>query len=552
MKSVTLAMLTMILSAGSTGYSSDALNPDSATHKPVSSIRPVLNGDTIPFHTFAMSPNRQLWLCCSSRNNNTDGRLLVFDVFGNFVRSSELPFVATAIGFSNELSDPAIFVAGSGRIAKLKMDGSLAQMLDAPNIGNREEVKAALREDARKQAAELLSGTEKQKERVKIQMSQMESAPDGETPEQESRRFRRLKLLKQQEKQIQLTIDSVSSGEAGVNDGSLSYLERATAIAVTQQYVFVALPTVPGFGYDVWRMDHALANPKKVIERGSGCCGQFDIQTNGTQLAIAENSNFQVAYYDLDGKPIQKFGRRSAVDADGFGSCCNPMNICCEGDEVLTAESSIGHIKRFNKAGELIAYIGRIPIGGGCKHVALAHDKVTDRYFMFNDDRKSISVMVPKEQASDESEDERATRIAMAGLGKKLIGKWQATPTELTDNPLADFLVRKFGRLNFGEKGDLSQSSLSDNLSIPTDVLVKLAKLSGSDEAAKMLAKPSEQSRWSAMEQQNEVLKIVFYEDGVTSFEGSVQFLDNDSMNVTYFYGTAGSIARIRYSRTGQ
>lgn len=541
-----LALVT--IGTAQSAMTSEPLNADSATHKSTHAIRALREGSAIPFHTFRLSPDRQLWLCCSNPNQTSLGVLLIYDVMGSFVRAIDLPFVATAMAFHKDENSNAVFLAGSGKIARMNNDGSNLLVKDAPNIGNREEVLADLRKEAAKQAEELISGTRLQSERVKNQMTQLESVPAGETPEQEARRMRRLKLLRQQDKQIQLTLESLSSGEAGINAESLKNLERATAMAFVQGFVFVSLPTVPGYGYDVWRVDMDLNRPTKVIERGSGCCGQFDIQSDGKHLVIAQNTDFQVAYYDLDGKPISKFGRKSAVERDGFGSCCNPMNIQCEGDEVLTAESSIGHIKRFKKSGEFVAYIGRVSIGGGCKHVALAHDLATDRYFMFNEDRKCISVLVPKSQASDESDEERAARIAMEGLGKRLIGKWNAKPSATSNSSIEDFLRQKFQSLHFQDRGKLVLSKEKYATS-NSNILSQLTKLSGSEEAAQMLSRPCEIASWSAIEQNNDILRILFVEDGVSSFESSIHFSDANQMTVTFAYGSNGAIAQIKYTR---
>ncbi len=106
--------------------------------------------------------------------------------------------------------------------------GEVLRTIDAPNIGNREEVLASLREESRKQSAELLASVEKQSLRVKKQVAQLETVPEGETDEQKARRLRRLKLLTQQVKQIQLTLESVASGEAGITESSLANLERST------------------------------------------------------------------------------------------------------------------------------------------------------------------------------------------------------------------------------------------------------------------------------------------------------------------------------------
>ena len=217
-----------------------------------------------------MSPSRELWLCCSSRDNAALGKIVVHSVEGKFLRAIDLAFVPTAIGFASKGNDvEAVFVAGSGKMAKLAPDGKPLTVIDAPNIGNREEVLALMKEEARKQVGDLLVGVEKQKERVKKQIVQLKQRQIGETTDQETKRLRRLKLLQQQVKQIQITIDSVNSGEAGVNESSLASLERATGLAVTSEHVFVSLPMVVGNGYDVWRLNHGLASATKVLERGA-------------------------------------------------------------------------------------------------------------------------------------------------------------------------------------------------------------------------------------------------------------------------------------------
>ena len=545
------ALLTMVLQCGPIARAGELLDPASATHKAVRSIRPMLGGVALPFKTFALSPSRELWLCCSTLPNGGQGKILVYDVDGQFLREIDLTFVPTAIGFlsSNGRTD-SVFVAGSGKIAKLSASGECQQVIDAPNIGNREEVLAALREEASKEASELVAGLEKQHERLRKQIVQLETGPDEESPEQLNRRKRRLKLLLQQEKQMELTLESVASGKAGVNEASFERLELATGLAVSHDFVFVALPTVRGHGYDVWRLSYQLTNAKKILERGAGCCGQFDIQSDGTNLVVAENCNFQVAYYDTDGQALQKFGKRSAKEADGFGSCCNPMNVFCDGDQVLTAESSIGHIKRFSSNGDYLGFVGTVPIGGGCKHVALAHDRPSDQYFMFNEDRKCISVLASKNQANGESDDERATRLAMSGLGSKLIGRWEAIEPQVADNSMARFLSRKYGKLHFHTGGEMHNSSLTESVPSSSLALESLARISGSDEAARMLVQPCSQSRWSAIEQIDESLKIGFLEDSVASFEARVQFTNPDLIEMSYFYGSSKPIATLTYRRT--
>ena len=221
----------------------DMLDRNSATHKPTQSIKPLLDGQALMFHTFSLSPERELWLCCASNEDAKLGKILVYAVDGKFLRAVDLAFVPTAVGFATRDGKvSAVFASGSGKVAKLSPAGKLLHAIDAPNIGNREEVLAALREEARKQSSELLASIEKQSQRVKKQVAQLETVPEDESPEMKARRLRRLKLLTQQVKQIQLTIDSVASGEAGISESSLANLERTTGLAVTNDFLFIALP----------------------------------------------------------------------------------------------------------------------------------------------------------------------------------------------------------------------------------------------------------------------------------------------------------------------
>jgi hypothetical protein len=144
-------------------------------------------------------------------------------------------------------------------------------------------------------------------------------------------------------------------------------------------------------------------------------------------LIIAANTKFSVELLDRDGKAVSKFGQQGGQN--GFGSCCNPMNVRPLGSgDILTAESSIGWIKRFNKDGELKAVIGKAKIGGGCKHVPIGFDAKLDRYYMMYEDKSEICVLVPLSEATEPTADEIASKEARDGLGQKLIGQWQAVP----------------------------------------------------------------------------------------------------------------------------
>ena len=96
------------------------------------------------------------------------------------------------------------------------------------------------------------------------------------------------------------------------------------------------------------------------------------------------------------------------------------MNVrCCDNGDILTAESSIGDIKRFSSDGKLVSYIGRARISGGCKHVALAWDAKLDRYYMMNVSDSPICVLVPRSQAPEFTAAELAAKAAREGLGRR-------------------------------------------------------------------------------------------------------------------------------------
>ncbi len=80
---------------------------------------------------------------------------------------------------------------------------------------------------------------------------------------------------------------------------------RATGVTATKGDVFVSLPVAKGYGYTIYRMNHDLADAKPVVEDVGGCCGQLDIQSDGENLIIAENTAFQVGFYDRDGKRLK-------------------------------------------------------------------------------------------------------------------------------------------------------------------------------------------------------------------------------------------------------
>jgi hypothetical protein len=369
---------------------------NATTHTQAYTIMPEIKGKKVSLQTFCVGPKGQLWMACQLQSSSNKGALMVYEPDGKLLHTYPLDFVPQAINFAPH---GKLYVAGSGKIAKIASDGSVEKEIDAPNIANREEAIASVtksNDEANKKLAESLS---KQTKVIQEQLAKLEQAPEGEKVEDKRKRETRIKMLQQQIKTLAST-QTQSIARKPTAEQSLLRLMRSTAIAATEKDVFVSLPESSGYGYGVWRLSPDLAVDKVVLKGGRGCCGQFDIQTDGEHLIIAENTKFQVGIYDRDGKRLNGFGSKTRGGDEGFGSCCNPMNVrCCENGEILTAESSIGHIKRFSLDGKYLGFVGTAKVAGGCKHVAIGFDPERNYYYMMHEDLSHVAVLIPKSDA---------------------------------------------------------------------------------------------------------------------------------------------------------
>lgn len=179
-------------------------------------------------------------------------------------------------------------------------------------------------------------------------------------------------------------------------------------------------------GYEVWNTGPHFESSTRVLGDLRGCCGQMDVVAEGKHIIAAENTKFQVGIYDLEGKSVTRFGERFKDGNNGFGSCCNPMNVICyENGELVAAESSIGHVKRFSADGKYLGTVGRARIGGGCKHVALDFDAKRDRYYVQYEDLNHICVLLPNAEAAPFVADEDAKQKQAEAAFTKLAGKWK-------------------------------------------------------------------------------------------------------------------------------
>ncbi len=183
----------------------------------------------------------------------------------------------------------------------------------------------------------------------------------------------------------------------------LANLERrrtqVTGLAVTEQDVFAAVPAPNDFTYRVYRFTRGLTEPKLIVEKLRGCCGQMDIQAHAGQLWIAHNARHSVECRDRDGQLLHKFGKAGRLRAPDFGGCCEPKNlrVLAEG-EILAAESGPPTcIKRFSAEGKFLGVLALLEgSSGDCVRVTVARSPDGARYYLLDTTRDAIRIFAPK------------------------------------------------------------------------------------------------------------------------------------------------------------
>lgn len=406
-----------------------------ATHKQVRNIKPAHAGAAVSLATFCLSAKGDILACVDSPvlaaasipgkpGAKPDSNFLqVYSPDGELVREIPLEFKATAI---NVGPNGDVFLAGQGKLARV-VDGQVIKMANTPHIGDFEKFKKQALAAARNEASGMLRHFEAQVKSVQKRIDALEEkAKSEELSKRDQAKLTALKeSLKMNEEQLKMFEQSTKVAPEQEEE---TIRERmvVTALGVTPEDVFVSVRSTNGQGYEVWRTNHEFEEPKKVVGNLSGCCGQLDIQAREDRLFIAENGKFEVSIRDREGKKVGRFGKQDRNAIDGFGSCCNPMNVrCCSNGDVLAAESSIGNIKRFSAKGEFLGLVGKAKIGIGCKHVALAFDETRNRYYIMNVDKAHIAVLVPLAEVPVETAAEKSERLAREEFAKRFIGEWQ-------------------------------------------------------------------------------------------------------------------------------
>jgi hypothetical protein len=196
-------------------------------------------------------------------------------------------------------------------------------------------------------------------------------------------------------------------------DGNDLPTGKPSGITATKRDVFLCIGSKGSLRSrsSIVRFDRELSEPNIIAEDLRGCCQRLDIIAKNGVLYIAENARYRVLKCDRDGTILSKWGNKDRKDIEGFGSCCNPMNLCFgPKGELYTAESGLGRIKRYSLDGkflELVGYIGveRFNRAGrlaaSCSNITVAVNKDASRIYVLDFKNNLIRVMEKANTGSD-------------------------------------------------------------------------------------------------------------------------------------------------------
>ncbi|MBL7044586.1 MAG: hypothetical protein ISR77_38525 [Pirellulaceae bacterium] len=292
---------------------------------------------------------------------------------GKQVGAIELPFAPEALDIA---ADGTLYCGGEGQLAKLSADGRVLKMETVPD-----EVAPTATEQQPPEPPKPAPKAKETGDESKPASTAKEATEDRKPAPPRRRRKPRPK--------------------------------RISGIAVTDRDIFVAFGSGWSLGSKskLYRFDLELQNPQALAEGLRGCCQRCDIKSREGVVYLAENSAHRVVLYDREGNVLKKWGERGRDDLKTFGACCNPMNICFDGQGVLyTTESGLGRVKRYTPDGEfidLVGYVGteRFWHGSGlaasCSNMAIAVTGDGRRVYVMDYKHNRIRVLEKKATEAD-------------------------------------------------------------------------------------------------------------------------------------------------------
>lgn len=391
-----------LITNGSTQKKQESVKVPEGTHKQIAVIEVGSK----------LNPGLRIKTFCLDQSGNLlaaygtgAGEIRVFNSDGKLLETWKVPIAPDAI---NVDQDGTIYVAGSGKILKLNNKGSILSTKDAPHAKAVKEGNAKLREQVVQQNKARSVRVVNMVPRLEKMIQQIKDK-NKTLSEQDKKRIVSYERILEQYKKMEQATKAIAKKEPTEQEinaqvEAMSKLKmRVSSISANEKEIFLACSAIQGYGYEVWRTDKNFENGTVVVKGLRGCCGQMDVQCTAEGIFVAENSRHRVSHYDRDGKVVKHWGKRDRNGVEGFGSCCNPMNVAVgRSGEVYTAESNLGYIKRYSADGKYIDFVGKVDLVPGCKNVSIMVSPDGDRVYMMDLTRNHIIVMArkPTETAS--------------------------------------------------------------------------------------------------------------------------------------------------------
>lgn len=348
-------------------------------------------------NTFCMDKTGNLLAACGSG----PGQIRVFNPDGQLLETWNVRIAPDAI---NVDQDGTIYVAGSGKLLKLDNKGKILMTKEAPHAKAVKENNVKLREQVVQQMKARSSTVVNMVPRLEKMIKQIKDKSKTPT-EQDKKRILTYERILERYKKMEHTVKKVKEPTDQEVDAQVAVMSkrklRVSSISANENEIFIACSAIKGYGYEVWRTDKNFDNPTVIVKGLRGCCGQMDVQCSNDGIFVAENSRHRVNHYDRNGKLIKYWGKRDRNGVEGFGSCCNPMNVAVgRAGEVYTAESNLGYIKRYSADGKYLDFVGKVKLVPGCKNVSIMVSPDGDRVYMMDLTRNHIIVMARKPTAT--------------------------------------------------------------------------------------------------------------------------------------------------------
>jgi hypothetical protein len=416
---------------------------EEATHRQTTIIQANVEGQPQTSVTsFCLTPDDRILAGCAGES----GEIRVFDKEGKFVETWSIPVKPDAL---YARADGTIFLAGEGQVVQLSKTGRILLQKEAPHAAElnanpdklREQIVAQAKQRSdtmarqTKQFDDMIARSDKEIASLKEQLAALplatdeaDEGADGDAAAQSKPAGARAKARKQQlerriamHEQRKTQYEAVKAQWAEIAKqnppaelteeqidaqvkASLAATMKVSSISATDDEVYLATRMAVGYGFQIWKTDDQLENAKSIVTELRGCCGQMDVKANANGVYVAENSRHRVCRYDREGTLITAWGEGARSGLEGFGSCCNPMNVAFGPDDVVyTAEDNTGRIKRYSPDGKLLSWVGNVDLVPGCKNCSIAVNHDGSQVYMLDITRNHI-VRMDEKQTSESTQ----------------------------------------------------------------------------------------------------------------------------------------------------